>query len=740
MVIPTRNEAENIEQLVARIERATCAISTEVIFVDDSVDDTPAVVSQVSKRSSLSVSLIHRPVERRGDGLGGAVVEGIRAARGQWICVMDADLQHPPELVPHLLNCARDTGDDIVVASRYAQSGDATGLGSARFVTSKLCTWAARLFFPRRLRKVSDPLSGYFLVRRESVDPERLRPRGFKILLEILVRNPHLSVSQIPFQFESRHSGRTKATIREGLLYLTCLFTLRFDGVMQRVTRFGLVGLSGLLVNQLLLAAFTGLGGLHYLLSATLATQGSTLSNFGLAEVWVFGDRTSGQLRLRRLGQFLLVNNAALLLRGPFLVILTSGLGIHYLLSNLITLLVLSLARYLIADGWIWPSALSKPHGKQFAYDIHGIVRIASEARLPELEHFRTSAPPLQADVTIRIAHSPSSSEGSPGASAGGHDEFRYQEILGPLGFWVKIARGEFTEVVASPLLRWSPHVLYTNVVEPILRWMLVRKGYALVHGACVAQDGKALLVTAPTDTGKTTTILHLLTHNPLAFLSDDMIVLRRDGHVLCYPKPLTISRHTLEAVNCAALPIWGRLALRFQSRVHSKSARQTALMLARAPLPMASVNAFAQIMVPPPKYPIGRLIPGVAMAQQATLSHLVAIEVGPALQISLASPHAIRTLLRNCEDAYGFPPYATLGPFLYQWNGEDLRSVERDIITEALAHCHATLLRSDTHSWWDRLPALIRGRAQEKDTLSAPADTRQAPEPYAPSMRSDAA
>ena len=120
LVIPTRNEAGNIEELVSRIERATAGFPAEIIFVDDSTDDTPAVVSEVSRRSRLPVSLIHRPPESRGNGLGGAVVEGMRAATGEWVCVMDADLQHPPEVIPSLLERARRTGAEIVVASRYA--------------------------------------------------------------------------------------------------------------------------------------------------------------------------------------------------------------------------------------------------------------------------------------------------------------------------------------------------------------------------------------------------------------------------------------------------------------------------------------------------------------------------------------------------------------------------------------------------------------------------------------------
>ena len=105
---------------------------------------------------------------------------------------------------------------------------------------------------------------------------------------------------------------------------------------------------------------------------------------------------------------------------------------------------------------------------------------------------------------------------------------------------------GERIEVIASPLLQRSPHVLYTNVVEPILRWTFASKGYALVHAACFADGDHAFMLTARTDTGKTTTTLKLLDHFPYSFLSDDLTIVCPDGRVLAYPKPLTISRHTV--------------------------------------------------------------------------------------------------------------------------------------------------------------------------------------------------
>ena len=717
LTIPTRNEASNIEALLQRIQEATNGIPVEVIFVDDSSDETPEVISEAAQRSPLAVSLIHRPPESRGDGLGGAVAQGIRAAKGEWVCVMDADLQHPPEILPRLVEAARSGQDDIVIASRYADAGEAEGLSSARSGLSRLCTWAARRLFPRRLRKVSDPLSGYFIARREALAPESLRPRGFKILLDILVRFPHLSVSEIPFSFQLRHSGESKASIREGLRYAALLASLRFYGPAERMTRFGLVGASGLVVNQLVFWGLTDSVGIHYVASAGFATLGSTLWNFSLTEKWVFADRTAGQSRRHRLAQFLLVNTTALLLRVPLLVLLTWALAGAYLLSNMLTLLSLSLLRYLLADSWIWGEPLSKVRQRWFNYDIHGIVRVASQIRLPELEYFATPGPLASCDLRVSVGRSTFPADDLSAASANGRRRFCYLEGLGSAGFWVEIGPGDPgdpMEVLVSPLLKRSRHVLYTNIVEPILRWTFVRSGHALVHAACMGRDGKAILITAQTDTGKTSTILRILDRHPVSFLSDDMVILSRDGRVMCYPKPLTISRHTLEAVNGALLSTWERLALHLQSRLHSKSGRRTALMLTRMPLPMASVNTFVQMIVPPPKYTIDRLIPGVHIARQATASHLVVIERGPDLQASLDSVFATKTLLRNCEDAYGFPPYFALESFLLGDNGTDLRVTEQEIISEGVSGCVGIFIRSETRNWWEQLPGLVNLAGEE--------------------------
>jgi dolichol-phosphate mannosyltransferase len=197
------------------------------VFVDDSDDDTAAVIRAVAARCSRPIAVIHRPPDQRDGGLGGAVLAGVRAVQSEWMCVMDADLQHPPELIGPLLAEARRSNADVVVASRYCAGGDVGEFSALRAAMSQGSGLMARALFPRRLQNVSDPLSGFFLIRRTAVDVSALRPRGFKILLEILVRGGPLTTSEVAFRFGRRHAGHSKASVREGVRYMRRLIELR---------------------------------------------------------------------------------------------------------------------------------------------------------------------------------------------------------------------------------------------------------------------------------------------------------------------------------------------------------------------------------------------------------------------------------------------------------------------------------------------------------------------------------
>jgi dolichol-phosphate mannosyltransferase len=728
VIVPTRNEAGNIEALVARLDEALGSTETEILFVDDSDDDTPEVVERVAGESSRVIRLIHRGCGARRGGLGGAVVAGLRAARAEWVCVMDADLQHPPELVPELFRRARAESRDLVVASRYCADGNAGTFTRARALVSRATTGAAKSLFPRRLKGVSDPMSGFFLIRRDAVDVDALRPHGFKILLEIVARTPRLRTGEVPLHFGERFAGDSKASFREGMRYLTQLTQLRLAGI-GRFSRFGVVGLTGLAVNMIVLAALTDLFGLYYLASAILATQASTGWNYLLTDHWVFAGRDHRRKPWERAALFFAMNNAALLIRGPILFVLTSMLGVNYLVSNFISLAAMTLLRFLLADLWIWGGVLRRRQLAAFFYDVHGIVTVSSDVRLPELEGFRSEGSGATAMIRVRTGRLRATQNGDLATQNGdlatqngdlatqngdllhalSPHVLQYDERLGPLGFGMRIEARSSIDVLASPLLRRSPHVLYTNVVEPILRWTFVEKGYALVHGACITAGDDAYMITARTDTGKTTTILKTLAQSRgCGFVSDDLTLVAPDGRVFTYPKPLTISRHTVAALENTQLSRRQRVTLILQSRVHSRSGRKFAFLLTRSGLPVATINAIVQLIVPPPKYHVEQLVPGVLKAQGGKLAGLVVIERGGDGETRLEDETALDILLENCEDAYGFPPYDQIEQFLHSRNGTDLRVAERSIIGTALRGRPATLLASSTMDWYKRLPGVI--------------------------------
>jgi dolichol-phosphate mannosyltransferase len=227
LVIPTFNESANIVELLTRLSAAIPAhVPCEVIFVDDSTDDTPEVITGAAKTCRFPVSVLHREVPQ--GGLGGAVAMGLRQAAAPWIVVMDADLQHPPDLVPELVAAGQHAGADLVVATRYAGGGGREGLdGGLRKLASGGTTALAKVVFWRQLSRVSDPMSGFFAVRSGALQADALRPLGYKILLELIVRCRIRRVTEVPYQFQDRFAGESKANLREGLRFLKHLVVLR---------------------------------------------------------------------------------------------------------------------------------------------------------------------------------------------------------------------------------------------------------------------------------------------------------------------------------------------------------------------------------------------------------------------------------------------------------------------------------------------------------------------------------
>jgi dolichol-phosphate mannosyltransferase len=752
VLVPTRNERDNIALLLARLEAVLPLGAAQVIFVDDSSDDTPDVIKSVASGSQLPVEVIHRTASERSGGLGGAVVTGMRAAVGDVIVVMDGDLQHPPETIPDLVMPIEQGIADLVVASRYRAEGDGGGLANlARVGVSRSATTLAKLTFPRHLADVTDPMSGFFAVRTDAVDIGALKPAGFKILLEILARCP-LTVAEVGFTFSERHAGDSKASLSEGLRFAHHLCRLRLSTLgspkLRRAVGFGAVGATGLVVNAIAFWVMVRFGHLPYVWAAVLATQVSTTWNFAGMELFVFRGRESGRM-WRRYIRFSILNNSVMLARLPFLALLVEVLHVPEVMANVFTLLAVFLVRFGISDKFIYkgegdmasskgsegrttrmgPIDLSIEHqgsadksSKRAAevyrhfYDIHGIVTIGSDVVLPELGYFeqaKGARDGVTPDVSVRIGAVPGLRKRARLVQSLDRASVRWEEHLGRLSANFAIHFGDQIQVSTSRALARSPHVLYTNVVEALLRFVFVDRGYMLLHSACMDIDGKGLMLSARTDTGKTGTVLKLLRLSEGKFLSDDMTIIDRSGVARSFPKPLTISQHTLRAVDAGDLSRTEWLWLRVQSRLHSKEGRGFALKMADMNLPIMTINSWVQRIIPPPKYFVQRLVP-CQLGTMTSVSDIYIIERGEPHRSAVNQSQAVIELLENTEDAYGFPPYRYLAP-MFTVGGtcyDELRQRERLILISAMESIEITRLGSDNFTWAQDITETMRAEA----------------------------
>ncbi|MEV3989425.1 glycosyltransferase family 2 protein [Streptomyces sp. NPDC049837] len=353
VVIPTFNESANVRELLRRVaasvpDRLPC----EIVFVDDSTDDTPAVIADAARDCAFPVSVIHR--DTPDGGLGGAVVEGIKAATADWVVVMDADLQHPPALVPDLVATGEKENADLVVASRYLPGGSRAGLaGGYRVAVSRGATWLAKGLFPRALGGISDPMSGFFAIRRSAVTADALKPLGYKILLELAVRCRPARVAEVPFVFEERFAGESKSTAREGLRFLRHLVELRTASPLARMVAFGLIGLTGFVPNLAALYVLTG-AGVHYLPAEILANQLGVAWNFLLIEVLLFRDRRHHRHWADRVGRFALLANADLVLRIPLIALFVGQLHLAVLPATALALLTTFVLRFAGTEALVY--------------------------------------------------------------------------------------------------------------------------------------------------------------------------------------------------------------------------------------------------------------------------------------------------------------------------------------------------------------------------------------------------
>jgi len=344
IIIPTYNERDNLEELVSRIDEALAGVDYEVVIVDDnSPDGTADLARELSSKYPIKVKV--RPGKM---GLSSAVVEGLELAEGDVVAVMDADLQHPPELLPELYRKVME-GCDIAIASRYVRGGSVAGWSLARRVISKGSILLAWILLPK-VRGVRDPSSGYFMFRRSVVEGivEKLDPKGFKILLEVLVKGNYTKVCEVPYTFGLRKRGSSK--LGGGVIVSYLMHVL---GLSPPIVRFAIVGAVGTVVNLAVLWLLRYALNLIHEIASAVAIEVSLLSNFLFNDIWTFKRRRRGGL-VQSLLKYHAANLAGILTQYGVSVFLYRFIGMESLSSQFVGILAGFLVNYFLSKKMVW--------------------------------------------------------------------------------------------------------------------------------------------------------------------------------------------------------------------------------------------------------------------------------------------------------------------------------------------------------------------------------------------------
>jgi dolichol-phosphate mannosyltransferase len=356
LVIPTYNESKNIYAIVELLTNLLDPVlpqDYELIVVDDNSPDRTWEIAQHLTLQYPQLRVMRRQQER---GLSTAVIRGWQVAHGAVLGVIDGDLQHPPEVLLNMLS-AISQGADLTVASRHVEGGGTSDWGLARRILSRGAQLLGLVILPRVVGRVSDPMSGYFLVRRPAIANYLLNPLGYKILIEVLGRGNIQTVAEVGYVFQERQSGESKVTWRQYVEYFMHLLRLRSRGRIGRIReklrfpikrflRFGVVGLSGVAVD---LAVFYFLR-THVNLPIAVNTMGSAevavLNNFLWNDFWTFGDiarQQPGQRhRLQRFVKFNLICLAGILLQALIVSLLHDKFSVNEFIAKLIAIVTVT--------------------------------------------------------------------------------------------------------------------------------------------------------------------------------------------------------------------------------------------------------------------------------------------------------------------------------------------------------------------------------------------------------------
>lgn len=366
LVLPTYNESRNIAAIVAQLSDLLDPLlpgQYELVVVDDNSPDGTWQVALELMATYPALRVMRRVQER---GLSSAVIRGWQVARGKTLGVIDADLQHPPEVLAKLLH-AVGTGADVAVASRHVAGGGVSEWSFTRRMLSRGAQTLGLVILPQVVGRVSDPMSGFFLVRRRAIAGVTLYPKGYKILLEVLGRGQVEELAEVGYVFQERMAGESKVTWRQYVDYLHHLLRLRSRGRIARIRtrlpidrflRFGVVGFSGLFVDYALFYLLYSQVGLGLTTSNILSAEVAILNNFIWNDAWTFADFSQQQLgwpaRLKRLIKFNLVCLAGLVLNTLLVNVFFNLLGLNAYVAKLFAIALVTIWNFWINLKLSW--------------------------------------------------------------------------------------------------------------------------------------------------------------------------------------------------------------------------------------------------------------------------------------------------------------------------------------------------------------------------------------------------
>jgi dolichol-phosphate mannosyltransferase len=331
----------------------------EIIVVDDaSPDGTAEIARNLAGRHPRL-----RVVERKGErGLATAVVRGFQEARGDVLAVMDGDLQHPPETTLALYR-EMERGAELAVASRHVEGGGVSDWSLTRRVISRIAQLIGILVLPAQLARVSDPMSGYFMVRRSVLDGVALNPIGYKILVEVLARAKIQWIAEIGYVFRERREGGSKATLRVYFEYLLHLLRLRWATLHEaRLVRFCVVGASGVIVDMglLFLLSDPTMLGFGLTRSKVVAAEMAIVNNFLWNDAWTFRDAARAEpglpAKFRRFLGYNAICIAGVALNVIILNLLFNLAGVNRYIANAIAIVAVTAWNYGMNKRLNWAS------------------------------------------------------------------------------------------------------------------------------------------------------------------------------------------------------------------------------------------------------------------------------------------------------------------------------------------------------------------------------------------------